>query len=126
MPSRYDSAILPVKMPPAKDLIRLDQLADADDSIAFLEESLGNTVSRALLEVNARRLKHPQLSVKETTLKLFSLFLKANNPGSSLFVQQKYKKKLSEFIERCEMPVDLLTQFRKRKSKIYLILDNPE
>lgn len=86
MPSRYDSALLPVKMPPAKDLIRLDQLADADDSIAFLEESLGNTVGRALLELNARRLKHPQLSVKETTLKLFSLFLKANNPGSSLFV----------------------------------------
>lgn len=59
MPSRYDSAMLPVKMPPAKDLIRLDQLADADDSIAFLEEALGSTVSRALLEVNARRLKHP-------------------------------------------------------------------
>lgn len=99
----------------------MEQLADAEDSVAFLEEALGSAVSRALLEVSAKRLKHPQLSVKESALKMAALFLKANNPGSTAFERAKYGQRLRDFIGRCELPVNLLRQARKRKSKVLVL-----
>lgn len=76
-PSKYADAQLPVKMPPTVDPVALVKLQQQEDSITFLEQSLGSIVTRGLREVGENRLKYPSLTVKETMLKLFAMFLKA-------------------------------------------------
>jgi adenylate/nucleoside-diphosphate kinase len=60
-----------------------------------------------LREVGENRLKYPSLSVKETMLKLFAIFLKAENPANTAYMKEKYHKKMQTFIERCEVPEEL-------------------
>lgn len=40
-PFKYSKAVLPVKMPPNEDKVSLYNLSRMEDSIAFLEQSLG-------------------------------------------------------------------------------------
>jgi len=70
-------------MPPAKDSVSLHSLQKQQDSITFMEQALGQVVTRGLREVGENRLKYPTLSVKETMLKLFAIFLKAENPANT-------------------------------------------
>lgn len=49
-------------------------------------------VTRGLREVGDNRLKYPTLSVKETTLKMFAMYLKCHNPANTEYVRDKYKK----------------------------------
>lgn len=118
-PSRYASVTLPVKMPPAIDPVNLYSLQKQEDSITFMEQALGQVVTRGLREVGENRLKYPTLSVKETMLKLFAIFLKAENPANTEYMQGKYRRKMQEFIYRCEVPVELfeLTADRAKKQK---------
>jgi len=64
-------------------------------------------VTRGLREVGENRLKYPTLSIKETMLKLFAIFLKAQNPANTEYMREKYTKKMMTFIERCEVPEEL-------------------
>jgi adenylate/nucleoside-diphosphate kinase len=64
-------------------------------------------VTRTLREVSENRLKYPTLSIKETMLKLFSLFLKTENPANTQYMKDKYAAKMKQFIERCEMPEEI-------------------
>lgn len=64
-------------------------------------------MTRALREVCENRLKYPTISVKETMLKLFSLFLKTNNPANTDFMKNKYQEKMRQFISRCELPEEI-------------------
>jgi adenylate/nucleoside-diphosphate kinase len=64
-------------------------------------------VTRGLREVSENRLKYPNLSVKETMLKLFALFLKAENPANTKYMKEKYLTRMRQFIERCEMAEEL-------------------
>lgn len=76
-------------------------------------------VTRGLREISENRLKYPTLSVKETMLKLFALYLKSYNPANTQFMKKKYylilfkliffryEDKLKQFIERCELPEEL-------------------
>ena len=75
-PTKYSKATLPVKMPPPEDKVSLHNLQRMEDSISFMEQALGQVVTRGLREVSENRLKYPSLSLKETMLKLFALFLK--------------------------------------------------
>ena len=61
-----------------------------------LEGSMGGTfgVTKGLLEVADNRLKHPEMSVKETMLKLFAIFLKAENAANTKYMKEKYTGKL--------------------------------
>jgi adenylate/nucleoside-diphosphate kinase len=93
-PSKYVDTQLPVKMPPADDPVQLVKLQGTDDSITFLEQSLGSIVTRGLREVGDNRLKYPTLTVKETMLKLFAIFLKAENPANTSYMKEKYHKKM--------------------------------
>lgn len=65
-----------------------------EDSIAFMEQSLGQVVTRGLREVSENRFKHPHMSVKETMLKLFAMFLKAENPANTEYMTKKYRNKI--------------------------------
>lgn len=72
-----------------------------------MEQALGSVVTRGLREVGDNRLKYPTLSVKETMLKLFAMFLKAENPANTEYMKEKYRAKMKKFVERCEIPVEL-------------------
>lgn len=61
-------------------------------------------------------MKYPTLSVKETALKLFSLFLKANNPSNTEYSRKKYQKKIKMFVERCKLPLKIAKMSKDSKS----------
>ena len=104
---RYSKVTLPVKMPPINEKISMLSFAELEDSVPFLEQSIGAIATRALLEVTSMRMKYPTLSVKETALKLFALFLKANNPSNTEYSKKKYQKKIKLFVERCNLPLKI-------------------
>jgi adenylate/nucleoside-diphosphate kinase len=104
-------------MPPPEDKVSLFTLQKDDDTmITYMEEALGKVVTRGLREVSENRLKYPGLSVKETMLKLFALFLKTENPANTEHMRNKYHKKMKLFIQRCEMPEEIY-DLEKDKSK---------
>ena len=57
--------------------------------------------------MSENRLKHPSISLKETMLKLFALFLKSENPANTESMKRKYAAKMKSFIQRCELPEEL-------------------
>jgi len=115
-PGAYADASLPVKMPPASDPVHLNKLQGQEESITFLEQALGTIVTRGLREVGDNRLKYPTLTVKETMLKLFAIFLKAENPANTAYMKEKYHAKMRKFIENCEVPEEL-NELADEKSK---------
>ena len=57
------------------------------------------------------------MSVKETMLKLFALYLKADNPANTDYMREKYSKRMKEFVGNCEMAEELhaLAEEKARK-----------
>lgn len=106
-PGRYHKAELPVKMPPHEDPVQMYTLLGSEESTTFMEQALGSIVTRGLREVSENRLKYPNLSVKETMLKLFALFLKAENPANTKYMKEKYLGRMRDFIQRCELAEEL-------------------
>ena len=117
-PSKYsnESNSLPVKIPPSKDPVTLNALQKEENSITYLEQALGSVVTKGLREIGETRLKYPTLSIKETMLKLFAIFLKAENPANTPYMKEKYMKKMTEFLEKCTVPEEL-NDLAKKKSK---------
>ena len=83
-----------------------------------MEQALGQVVTRGLREVGENRLKYPTLTVKETMLKLFAIFLKAENPANTVYMRDKYRAKMKEFIYRCEVPQELHELSLEKKEKL--------
>jgi hypothetical protein len=113
-----------VKMPPINENITLLQFPELEDSVPFLEQSIGSIVTRGLLEVTSFmskdskkfHLKYPTMSIKDTALKLFAMFLKANNPSNTTHTKKKYMKKIKMFLERCELPSKIY-ELKHKKDK---------
>lgn len=118
-PQRYFKTQLPVKLPPRKEPVGLYNLSKKDDSITFLEQALGNVVTKGLREVGETRLKYPTLSVKESSLKLFAMFLKCENPANTAYMKEKYIKKCQEFLEIATISEELF-ELADEKGKIIL------
>jgi adenylate/nucleoside-diphosphate kinase len=118
-PKKYSSVQLPVKMPPQPDKVSLYTLQGNEESTTFMEQALGAVVTKGLREVSDNRLKYPGISVKETMLKLFALFLKAENSANTEFMREKYFARMKKFIQNCEVPEELndLAEERSRKMK---------
>lgn len=59
------------------------------------------------------------MTVKETMLKLFALFLKAENSANTDYMKEKYIGRMRQFIERCEMAEELsdLAEEKLKKQK---------
>ena len=115
-PTRYAKTKLPVKIPPEQKPIPLHNLQKEENSITFLEQALGSVVTKGLREIGEQRLKYPTLSVKETMLKLFAIFLKTENPANTVHMKEKYMKKMQNFLEKCTVPEEL-SDLAKEKSK---------
>jgi len=117
-PARYHNAELPVKMPPHDDPVSLFNLHQGnDESTTYMEQALGSIVTRGLREVSENRLKYPNLSVKETMLKLFALFLKAENSANTPFMKEKYRARMRQFVERCEIAEELSDLAEEKENK---------
>lgn len=117
-PAKYNKIDLPTKMPPHDDPISLFNMSqNSEDSTIFMEQALGTIVTKALREVSENRLKHPNMSVKETMLKLFALFLKAENPANTDFMKQKYTQRMQDFVANCEIAEELSALAEERTSK---------
>jgi len=82
-----------------------------------MEQALGSIVTKGLREVSENRLKHPGMTVKETTLKLFALFLKAENPANTEYMKKKYLDRMREFIETCELAEELAALAEEKTKK---------
>lgn len=104
-------------MPPQEDPVSLYALQQNEDSTTFMEQALGSIVTRGLREVSENRLKYPNLSVKETMLKLFALFLKAENPANTPYMNEKYRGRVRKFVERCELAEELADLAEEKEEK---------
>ena len=105
-------------MPPHEDPVSLFVLQGNEESITFMQQALGSIVTRGLREVSENRLKYPNISVKETMLKLFSLFLKAENPANTEYMTKKYRERMKTFIERCELAEEIQDLAEEKQAKI--------
>lgn len=90
---------------------------DDETMITYMEDALGKVVTQGLREVSENRLKYPGLSVKETMLKLFAMFLKVQNPANTEFMRDKYQKKMQLFIQRCEIPEEIYDLSKEKEKK---------
>jgi len=118
-PSRYSKTKLPVKIPPDNKPVYLHNLQKEENSVTFLEQALGSVVTKGLREIGEQRLKYPTLTVKETMLKLFAIFLKTENPANTEHMKKKYMKKMQTFLEKCTVPEELreLAEEKDKKKK---------
>lgn len=58
------------------------------------------------------------MTVKETMLKLFSLFLKTENPANTEYMKEKYKGRIKKFIENCEIAEELSDLAEEKGKKV--------
>jgi len=118
-PSRYSKTKLPVRIPPDNKPVYLYNLQKEENSVTFLEQALGSVVTKGLREIGEHPIKYPTLTVKETMLKLFAIFLKTENPANTEHMKQKYMKKMKSFLEKCTIPEELkdLAEEKEKKKK---------
>ena len=84
-PWKYHQAQLPKKMPAKLFPYEAKKLAEMNSYIGYLEQEVGQVILRGMADVGRFRLCFPHLDPKETALKHLAIFLKANNPKSSVY-----------------------------------------
>uniref|UniRef100_A0A8C5RVE0 Cilia- and flagella-associated protein 206 n=1 Tax=Laticauda laticaudata TaxID=8630 RepID=A0A8C5RVE0_LATLA len=98
-PEKYWNLTLPHKLPPLKEPIVLTALP----LTGYLEQGVATALIKAMNAVGCLKPKFPYLSVKRTALLFIAYHLKAYNPNSPNYIQKKYKMKLEQFIDHCEL-----------------------
>ncbi|XP_072494186.1 adenylate kinase 9 [Notamacropus eugenii] len=99
LPEKYWDQRLPNKLPPIKEPISLTSLPLP----GYLEQGAATSLIKAMNEVGCLKPKFPFQSVKRSALLYIAFHLKAFNPKGSEYSRKKYKKKLEQFVERCEL-----------------------
>ncbi|XP_077911988.1 adenylate kinase 9 [Halichoerus grypus] len=99
LPEKYWSQKLPYKLPPLKEAIHLTSLPLP----GYLEQGIATSLIKAMNAAGCLKPKFPFLSIKRSALLYIAFHLKAFNPKSSEYTRRKYKKKLEQFMERCEL-----------------------
>ncbi|XP_039385079.1 adenylate kinase 9 isoform X3 [Mauremys reevesii] len=110
LPERYWNQKLPHKLPPIKEPVLLTALP----LTGYLEQGIATSLIKAMNEVGCLKPKFPFLSVKKTALLFVAYHLKAYNPRSSEYVQKKYKRKLEQFIDHCDLIPYLGTKMTRK------------
>uniref|UniRef100_G1MD71 Adenylate kinase 9 n=1 Tax=Ailuropoda melanoleuca TaxID=9646 RepID=G1MD71_AILME len=98
-PEKYWSQKLPYKLPPLKEPIHLTSLPLP----GYLEQGIATSLIKAMNAAGCLKPKFPFLSIRRSALLYIAFHLKAFNPKSSEYTRRKYKKKLEQFMERCEL-----------------------
>ncbi|XP_055981425.1 adenylate kinase 9 [Sorex fumeus] len=111
LPEKYWDQTLPNKLPPLKEPISLTSLPLP----GYLEQGTASSLIKALNAAGCLKPKYPFLSVKRSVLLYIALHLKAFNPKGSEYSRKTYKKKMEQFVERCE----LITYLNSKMTKNY-------
>uniref|UniRef100_A0A8C4PJ28 Cilia- and flagella-associated protein 206 n=1 Tax=Equus asinus TaxID=9793 RepID=A0A8C4PJ28_EQUAS len=90
-PLKYWNQKLPNKLPPLKEPIHLTSLP------------LPGYLEQAMNSAGCLKPKFPFLSIKRSALLYIAFHLKAFNPKGSEYTRKKYKRKMEQFMERCEL-----------------------
>ncbi|XP_047415472.1 adenylate kinase 9 isoform X3 [Sciurus carolinensis] len=98
-PLKYWDQKLPHKLPPLKEPINLTSLPLP----GYLEQGTASSLIKAMNAAGCLKPKFPFLSVRRSALLYIAFHLKAFNPKGSEYTRKKYKKKMEQFMERCEL-----------------------
>jgi len=109
-PKKYASLTLPNKLPPKREPVLLSALP----MLGYMEQTVCTSVIKALTAVGCMKPKYPYLSPKQSATLYLAYHLKAFNPKSKEYVRDKYKKKLRDFEDSCEL-ISYLSRIMKRK-----------
>ncbi|XP_071818767.1 adenylate kinase 9-like isoform X4 [Apostichopus japonicus] len=99
LPEKYYNLKLPHKLPPRKDPLMVTSLP----MLGYMEQTLSTAITKAMTAAGLFKPKFPFLSVSRSALIYVAFHLKAYNPKSSDYVRKKYKRKLQQFEEHCEL-----------------------
>ncbi|CAH1800208.1 unnamed protein product [Owenia fusiformis] len=99
LPEKYWNLKLPHKLPPRKDNITVTGLP----MLGYMEQSVATAIQKALTAVGLFKPKYPFLTPSKSALLYVAYHLKAYNPKSSEYVRKKYKQRLMQFEESCEL-----------------------
>uniref|UniRef100_A0A8C3S6J1 Cilia- and flagella-associated protein 206 n=1 Tax=Chelydra serpentina TaxID=8475 RepID=A0A8C3S6J1_CHESE len=110
LPEKYCNQKLPHKLPPIKEPVLLTALP----LTGYLEQGIATALIKAMNEVGCLKPKFPFLSVKKTALLFVAHHLKAYNLKSSEYVRKKYKRKLEQFIDHCDLIPYLGTKMTRK------------
>ncbi|XP_024898225.1 adenylate kinase 9 isoform X4 [Pteropus alecto] len=99
LPLKYWNQKLPHKLPPLKEPIFLTSLPLP----GYLEQGIATSLIKAMNAAGCLKPKFPFLSIKRSALLYVAFHLKAFNPKGSEYTRKKYKKKMEQFMERCEL-----------------------
>ncbi|XP_055390712.1 adenylate kinase 9 [Bubalus kerabau] len=109
-PQKYWNQKLPYKLPPLKEPMSLTSLPLP----GYLEQGIATALIKAMNAAGCLKPKFPFLSVQRSALLYIALHLKAFNPNSSEYTRKKYKKKMEQFVERCELITYLSAKMTKK------------
>ncbi|KAM5256541.1 LOW QUALITY PROTEIN: adenylate kinase 9 [Ctenodactylus gundi] len=112
LPLKYWEQKLPQKLPPLKEPIHLTSLPLP----GYLEQGIAASLIKAMTAAGTMRPKFPFLSIRRSALLYVAFHLKAFNPRASEYTRKKYKKKMDQFMERCEL-ITYLSANMTRKYK---------
>ncbi|XP_065745012.1 adenylate kinase 9 isoform X1 [Phocoena phocoena] len=98
-PLKYWDQKLPYKLPPLKEPMYLTSLPLP----GYLEQGVATALIKAMNAAACLKPKFPFLSVQRSALLYIAFHLKAFNPKGSEYTRKKYKKKMEQFMERCEL-----------------------
>ncbi|KAI8911461.1 hypothetical protein EDD86DRAFT_188816 [Gorgonomyces haynaldii] len=107
-PWKFVDLVLPAKLPPPSVNINVNQLP----MIGYLEQTVAQSLTKALSEVGAFKPKHPYKSVNRSASEFVGLYLKANNKRSKEWVRDSYNKKLSSFKNNCVLLQELTQEVK--------------
>ncbi|XP_074189510.1 adenylate kinase 9 isoform X2 [Rhinolophus sinicus] len=99
LPLKYWNQKLPYKLPPLKEPIHLTSLPLP----GYLEQGIASSLIKAMNAAGCLKPKFPFLSIKRSALLYIAFHLKAFNPKGSEYTRKMYKKKMEQFMERCEL-----------------------
>uniref|UniRef100_A0A2K5QYS6 Adenylate kinase 9 n=1 Tax=Cebus imitator TaxID=2715852 RepID=A0A2K5QYS6_CEBIM len=98
-PLKYWEQKLPYKLPPLREPILLTSLPLP----GYLEQGIATSLIKAMNSAGCLKPKFPFLSIRRSALLYIALHLKAFNPKGSEYTRKKYKRKMEQFMERCEL-----------------------
>ncbi|XP_033613419.1 adenylate kinase 9 isoform X2 [Fukomys damarensis] len=112
LPLKYWDQKLPHKLPPLKEPMNLTSLPLP----GYLEQGIATSLIKAMNAAGCMKPKFPFLSIRRSALLYVAFHLKAFNPRGSEYTRKKYKKKMEQFMERCEL-ISYLSANMTRKYK---------